>query len=137
MTTEVKVEGAISAPVEKVWALLRDFGDLSWGGIVVSRVEGEGVGTVRTFTATGGIEIQERLEILDDAAHSLKYTLLDSESLPWSAYEAEIRLSDEAGQTKLEWSAELEPKLPEESVQTIVRAIFQNGIENLKRATGG
>jgi hypothetical protein len=49
--TEQRVEGIIPAPVEKVWALLREFGDLRRGNIHGTVLEGEGVGCVRVFTA--------------------------------------------------------------------------------------
>jgi hypothetical protein len=136
--TEQRVEGVIAAPVEKVWAILREFGDLRWGNIQGTVLEGEGVGCVRVFTATGGLVVRERLESLDDAAHSLSYTLLDSPELPWTDYLAHIRLTEVDGHTHLDWHARFEPRnVAPEQAQGIVRAIFENGIHNLKRTTGG
>src|SRR5262245_48773798 len=71
-----KATGTISAPVDKVWAIVRDFGNLAWGGIPGVTLEGEGIGAVRTFTSRG-VTIRERLEALDDLGHTLSYSILE------------------------------------------------------------
>jgi hypothetical protein len=45
----------------------------------------------------GGLVVRERLESLDDGAHALSYTLLDSPELPWTDYLAHIRLTEADG----------------------------------------
>ena len=134
--TRVSVEGEITAPVEKVWEVLRAFGDLRWARIEAT-LEGEGVGSIRTFKTTAGdLVVQERLESLDEVARELSYTLLDAGSLPWTDYLASIALRDRDGHTHLTWQARFEPRgVTEEQAQAIVRNIFENGIRNLQRAT--
>jgi hypothetical protein len=105
----VKVTGTISASVDKIWSIVRDFGNLEWGGITGTTLEGVGVGAVRTFSAQG-VTIRERVEAVDDLGHP------------------------EPGATRIEWSGHFEPRgLSEDQVAAIVRGIFENGIRNLKR----
>ena len=134
---EVVVNGTVSAPLEKVWAIVRDFGDLSWARIHDTKLEGEGVGAVRTFTSTGGdLVVQERLEHLDEAAHHLSYSLIDAGVIPWTSYLAHIRLSSVDGHTHVEWWGTFEPRnVTEEQASGIVRSIYENGIRSLQRAT--
>lgn len=134
---EAKATGTISAPVDKVWAIVRDVGNLAWGGIPGTVLEGEGVGAIRTFTAQG-VTIRERLETLDDLGHTLSYTILEPSPVPWTGHLARIALLQEPSGTHVEWSGRFEPKgLTEEQVSGIVRRIFENGVRNLKRAAEG
>jgi len=134
--TEVSVDDIIPAPIDSVWALLRNFGDLSWGGIEGTKLTGEGVGAVRTFTARGGIEISERLESFDEGGHRLAYSILETAAVPWTDYLARIELtSKSANETHITWSGRLEPRgVTEEQASSIVRSIFENGIRSLTRA---
>ncbi len=136
--TEQTVASTIPAPIEKVWAILRDFGDLRWGNIQSTELDRNEIGGVRTFTSSTGLVIRERLERLDDEDHVLAYTMLDAPELPWTDYLAHIRLNDIDGHTALEWHARFEPRnVTADQAQAIVRAIFENGIGNLQRAAGG
>ena len=132
---EARATGTISAPVDKVWAIVRDFGNLAWGGISVLTLEGSGVGAVRTFSAVG-VTIRERLETLDELGHSLSYSIVEPSSIPWTGHLARIALSPQLdGGTHVEWSGRFEPRgLSEEQVGAIVRGIFENGVRQLKRA---
>jgi hypothetical protein len=133
---EVSVKGSIAASPDKVWAILRDFGNLEWGGISGTKLEGEGVGAIRIFkTSQGDLVVRERLEALDDLGHSLTYSIMEPAGIPWTGHLARIQLAPEEGGTRITWSGRFEPKtLTEDQVAAIVRGIFENGIRNLKRA---
>jgi hypothetical protein len=129
----VKVTGTISASVDKIWSIVRDFGNLEWGGITGTTLEGVGVGAVRTFSAQG-VTIRERVEAVDDLGHTLTYSILEPSPIPWTGHLATIALHPEPVATRIEWSGHFEPRgLSEDQVAAIVRGIFENGIRNLKR----
>ena len=76
--TQVSSAIVINASADVIWRLISDFGAachyLGWIGDC--RVEGDGVGALRTLTNGGGSTIVERLETLDNADRRLSYALL-------------------------------------------------------------
>ena len=94
----VYVSAVIDAPVEKVWAKVRDFNNLPQWHPRFSRSHIEGgkasdqIGCVRNFDIAGdGGTIRERLLALSDQEHYFKYTILDS-PLPVKGYVAQLTL---------------------------------------------
>ena len=69
----------VNAPVEKVWARLRDFHDLSWCPNVVSKVEkvgglaGTQIGAKRVLDGA----FHETLLALDDSERAIRYRIDD------------------------------------------------------------
>jgi NADPH2:quinone reductase len=94
---EVVRSTVIDAPVEAVWAVLRDFnGHESWHPpVAASRIEagrgGTEVGAVRNFVLGSGERLREQLLELDDLGMTLRYCILDA-PLPLYGYVATIRL---------------------------------------------
>jgi hypothetical protein len=68
----------IDLSADATWQVIGDFGAACryLAGVVNCRVEGAGVGALRTLTYADGSLIVERLEALDDATHRLSYSLL-------------------------------------------------------------
>ena len=91
---EVKVEQEIGASADRVWKLMRDFGGLkAWSpGIESCEVEGEGIGAVRTIKM-GTISLKERLEYLDDATRTFRYSIVEG-PIPVSEYLATVSVSE-------------------------------------------
>jgi NADPH:quinone reductase len=87
----------IDAPIERVWAVLRDFNShLDWHPIIAdSRIEGgeasDQVGCVRAFTLKDGNELREQLLSLDDRNFVSTYCILDS-TIPLQRYVATVQL---------------------------------------------
>ena len=120
------VTETLAFPVDTVWALLRDFGNVSWvPGLGDSvRVEGEGVGMSRFFGAPGA-EIQETLVAFDDSAKTFSYEIPNNLPLPLDQYLATVQLTDlGAGQTQIEWSCEANPTGTEEEAQAAVTGMY-------------
>lgn len=69
----------VSAPVDKVWAKLRDFHDLSWGkGVIdsceaVGKIPGTQIGAKRILNKA----FHETLRGLDDSRRVLRYSIDD------------------------------------------------------------
>jgi NADPH:quinone reductase-like Zn-dependent oxidoreductase len=93
----VRRSAVIDAPIERVWAVLRDFNSHSaWHPAVgPSTIEhGEApdqVGCVRDFTLKNGHHIREQLLALSDRDHVSTYCILDA-TLPMRNYVATVQL---------------------------------------------
>ena len=70
--TEVSSKTIIHAPADVIWHAISRFFEASQyqAGVVNCTLEGGGVGAVRTLTYVDGSTIDERLEALDEAAHT-------------------------------------------------------------------
>ena len=96
--TKIFVSAIIDAPVEKVWAQVRDFNNMPDWHPKFSRSHIEGglpsdqVGCIRNFDiAGGGGTIRERLLELSDLEYSFRYCILTS-PLPVKGYVAQLTL---------------------------------------------
>ena len=133
----------IGAPVEAVWAVLRDFnGHHAWHPAVsTSAIEnGEAsdqVGCVRNFRLNDGSRIREQLLFLSDAKRGFRYCILEAQA-PLRNYVASMRLrpvtSDDA--CLVEWRATFEPPPRERArLERFVREeIMDAGLAGLRRA---
>ena len=93
----VRRSAVIDAPIERVWAVLRDFNSHSaWHPAVgPSEIENgepsDQVGCVRSFTLKDGNQIREQLLALSDRDHVSTYCILDA-TLPMRNYVATVQL---------------------------------------------
>ena len=93
----VRRSAVIDAPIERVWAVLRDFNSHSaWHPAVgPSAIEhdepADQVGCVRAFTLQDGNQIREQLLALSDTDHVSTYCILDA-TLPMRDYVATVQL---------------------------------------------
>ena len=89
-----KVERELNVPIEKLWALVSDFSNLSWYS-PAEKVEkvGSGVGEIRRITMPGmPTAIEERLLALDPKQHQLVYEVLENEINIMQGYTVEASL---------------------------------------------
>lgn len=96
--TKLFVSAIIDAPIEKVWARVRDFNNLPEWHPKFSRshiedgLSSDQIGCIRNFDiAGGGGTIRERLLELSDIEHSFRYRILTS-PLPVEGYVAQLTL---------------------------------------------
>lgn len=91
---EVKVERELSVSANKAWALISDFGDISWApGMDKVVVTGEGPGMVRSIYMPGDTPpIDERLELLDHDQKLMEYTIPGPSPMPVSDYRASAQV---------------------------------------------
>jgi hypothetical protein len=133
---EVRVVEEIGASADAVWELVRDFGGvMKWASTLEScKVEGEGIGAVRTLALPGGAAIRERLERFEDAARSFSYSILDG-PLPVEDYLATLVVRAKgADRCEVDWASTFEPKgVPEERVLGIIRGVYEGGIREIKK----
>ena len=136
----------IDTPVDRVWAVLRDFnGHDRWHPAVATSaiergVPSDKVGCVRRFRLKDGAELREQLLTLSDLEQTYSYCLLDT-PIPLFNYVAHVRLMPvtDGERTFAEWTAEFDcaPEREAELVSNIGGGVFQGGFDSLKRAFGG
>lgn len=126
----------IDAPIDEVWAILRDFnGHDRWHpAIAFSEIEGgepvDAVGSVRHFRLNDGDELREQLLALSDKDRRLSYCLLEA-PLPLMGYVASVRLKPvtDGNATFWEWRSEFNPPAHrrDELVRLVAEGIYQAG----------
>jgi hypothetical protein len=100
----------IEAPIDRIWAIVSDFGGLMrWHPMVVRcETAGQGVGALRTVHFADWWAV-ERLESLDAEAHVVGYAVTDCSRPQNTGVTGRITLSEAGpGRTCLEWVAGLE-----------------------------
>jgi NADPH2:quinone reductase len=87
----------IDAPLERLWALVGDFGGMARWMPFVARCEIEHgaapteVGAVRHIEQSNDVYVRERLVALSETDHSYRYSLVEG-NIPIHRYEATMRL---------------------------------------------
>ena len=145
MLQKVVRSTVIDAPIERVWAVLRDFNshDQWHDAVAQSRVEGDErsdqVGCVRSFTLKDGNRIREQLLTLSDREHKSTYCIVEA-SLPLQRYVATVSLKPVTDGQRTFWLWEstfaTPPGRERELSATIGDGVFQGGFDALKRHFG-
>ncbi|WP_374089691.1 SRPBCC family protein [Methylomicrobium lacus] len=152
-------EIVINAPAEKVWGIIKDFGDMSWHPLIssVTNQEGNKKGAVRVLTLASGGTISEELKKYDEAKMSYAYKITEMSTaktitysgaeekvpvLPVDNYAASIEVEAQgADQSKVSWKAAYyraymnnnpPAEMNEEAANTAVENVLKTGLANLK-----
>jgi NADPH2:quinone reductase len=131
----------IDAPIERVWAVLRDFNrHHAWHPAVAeSAIEGgdapDQVGCVRRFTLRDGNLIREQLLTLSDPEHLSTYCILDA-TLPMRRYVATVQLKrvTDGDRTFWHWQSTFDvPRGREREFEHLVGVgVYEGGFEGLR-----
>lgn len=136
----------IEAPVEAVWAIVRDFNGMpGWNpGVASSEIEAglpsDAVGCTRSFRLTSGGHVRERLLALDDSRYRFSYNF-ETPAFPVANYRAEMELIPviRGDATFAQWTAEFD-KAPQDAGKyeaLISSEVFAAGLAGLRdRAKG-
>jgi hypothetical protein len=132
----------IDAPVEAVWAVLRDFnGHDQWHPAVAeSQIErgqsSDRVGCVRRFRLTDGSELREKLLTLSDADMAFSYCLLET-PIPLLNYVAHVRLAPVTNGDRTFWHWESRFDAPAgreaELARMVGEDIYGGGFEAIRK----
>ncbi|MBL8269197.1 SRPBCC family protein [Steroidobacter sp.] len=138
----VHVSSVIDAPIEVVWAAVRDFNALpQWHpNILASRIEDaravDAVGCIRNFQLQDGSSVREQLLTLSDREYRFCYSMLESE-LGLYDYISEFSLQrvTDGNRTFAVWSAQFrtEPGREQEKATMVGQGVFQVGFDALKK----
>jgi NADPH:quinone reductase-like Zn-dependent oxidoreductase len=131
----------IDAPIERVWAILRDFNShTAWHPVVAeSEIENgepsDQVGCVRSFRLHDGHTIREQLLALSDRDHVSSYCILEA-SLPLRQYVATVQLKrvTDGDRTFWHWQSTFDtPRGREQEFTDLVgRGVYEGGFEGLR-----
>ena len=146
--TPQKVEKSvvIKAPPAKVWAMVKDFGNMqAWHPAIAStKLEKKGDETHRTLTLKSGGEINEKLRSADDATMKLKYEITGGVA-PVADYNSVMTVTagPGTGESTVTWlgrfyrTYKLNPPIPagqdDETATAFITGVFDSGLANLKK----
>ncbi len=148
MLQKVVRSTVIDAPIERVWAVLRDFNshDRWHSAIETSRIEGDErsdqVGCVRSFALKDGNRIREQLLTLSDSEHRSTYCIVEA-SVPLQRYVATVTLKPVTDGNRTFWHWESTFATPagreRELGDMVATGVYETGFEDLRRhlAQGG
>src|SRR3954462_14640884 len=146
MLQKVVRSTVLDAPIERVWAILRDFNSHDrWHAVVAeSRIEGDEaptqVGCIRSFTLKDGDRIREQLLTLSDSEHRSTYCIVEA-SVPLQRYVATVTLKPVTDGDRTFWHWEstfaTPPGRERELRDMVARDVYEAGFENLRRHLGG
>jgi hypothetical protein len=136
---------AMAAPIKAVWRVIRDFNGLPLYAPAVARSEIEDgkqadqVGCIRSFYTHDDSHIRERLLLLDDQNHCLRYNF-ETPAFPVRNYIATMRLMPitETNGTFCEWEASFDEGPGDEGVYEAIisRDVFAANWASLKAKLG-
>ena len=148
----------INAPAEKVWAIIKNFDDMSWLP-AVSKTTADGgnkKGATRVLTLKDGGTITEQLKKYDEAKMSYAYKITEMSTaktithagaeenvpvLPVDNYSAIIEVEAKGDTSVVNWTAGYyraytnnnpPAEMNEETANAAVKAVLEAGLANLK-----
>jgi mxaD protein len=148
----------INAPAEKVWALIKNYGDMSWHpDIFNTSSEGDNKkGATRVLTLKDGGTITEELKKYDEAKMSYAYKITEMSTaktithagveekvpvLPVDNYSASIEVEAKGDTSVVNWTAGYyraytnnnpPAEMNEEAANAAVGTVLKTGLINLK-----
>lgn len=141
----------IQAPVDKVWATVKDFDKLDkWhpGFSKDELVKGSNnkPGAVRSLTVKNGPTFTEELLAFDDSTHSYRYRIIES-PLPIDHYVSRLSVKPgKNGGSRVTWSGSFKRKNTSDNppeaendaaAKKLVSGVYDGGLDNLKKMLGG
>ena len=110
MTAIAQLKHQFAIPVDELWAMIGDFGDVGkWSGRPPEACvqEGEGIGALRTLTLDDGRQVVDRLDAQGDDFYS--YSIVSS-PFPVTSYAATMSVAEvDAGTSEFTWRGSIEP----------------------------
>ena len=138
---KVTRSAVIDAPIERVWAVLRDFNShTAWHPIIErSTIEGgepaDQVGCVRNFTLRDGNHVREQLLALSDDGYVSTYCILDA-TIPLQRYVATVKLSKvtDGNRTFWHWQSTFDAPRGREAefAQLVGQGVYEAGFAGLR-----
>ena len=127
---EVRVEGELKFSAEKVWAVIADFGNVSWvPGVQKVELEGEGVGMVRHLTVPTFPQLHERLDAIDHEKLILDYSIPEVAYIHLKNYRARAQVSElENERCRVVWSCQAEVDGADDAQATAETEAFYGAI---------
>jgi Polyketide cyclase / dehydrase and lipid transport len=126
----------LHVPVEMAWAAIRRIGRLDvWFPIIATcKVEGDGVGAVRSMTIEGGGEIEDTIVEIDDHARRLVY-LRPVSPFPVTSYRGTVEVfRSYDGLAVVAWTIDFESGPADAAgVAELVRGAIGDGLDGMEK----
>lgn len=125
---EMEIEREYEFGADDVWAVIADFGNVSWvPGVEKVELEGAGVGMIRHLTVPVFPPLHERLEALDHEEKLLEYSIPSVEYISVKNYRARAQVVDLGpGRCRVLWSCKAEAAgAPEDEARDKTRAFYE------------
>lgn len=135
---EVKRETQVAAAPADVWAVIGDFGGLAEWHPAASACSAETVhGEIhRTIVVGDGARLVEKLENLDDAAHTYSYSILEG-PLPVDDYLSTLSVEADGTGSMIRWTGRFVAKgAPDDQAKDVIGGIYDMGLAALKKRLG-
>ncbi len=155
---KVEEEITINAPAEKVWGIIKEYGDMSWLPSVKSTsvTGGNEKGATRVLTLKNGGTITEELKKYDAAKMTYAYKITDMSTaktivhsgveekvpvFPVDNYAASIEVENKGASSVVSWKTGYyraymnnnpPAEMNEEAANTAVTSVLKEGLANLK-----
>jgi hypothetical protein len=126
---EYQAECDVDVPVDALWGVLLNFGDVSWiPGRPEPIFEGEGIGMIRSVVIPSLPTPREQLDAIDERTRTIHYHILDGNPMPISGYAASMQAVDLGeGRSRLVWRSAWEPDgVSLEEATAAVRTLYAN-----------
>jgi NADPH:quinone reductase len=142
MLQRVVRSAVIDAPIERMWAVLRDFNshDQWHSAITKSHIENgersDQVGCIRSFTLNDGNSIREQLLTLSDTDYKSTYCIVEA-TVALQRYVATITLKPvtDGNRTFWRWESTFDtpPGLERELCDMVAHGVYETGFSDLRR----
>ncbi len=142
MLQKISRSTIIDAPIERVWAVLRDFNshDQWHSAVKQSRIDGtdrsDQVGCVRNFELQDGHCIQEQLLTLSDRDFKSSYCIVQA-TVPLQRYVATLTLKPVTDGNRTFWHWEstfaTPPGMERELTEMVAKGVYETGFADLRR----
>jgi hypothetical protein len=139
----------INAPADKVWAVVGNFGDMSWHpAFAKTEATGNEVGATRVLTTGTGGKINEKLTKYNAEGKTLSYeiTEVDVKVVPVTNYSSTITVTGTGDKSTVEWKGAFyrgyvnndpPPELSDEAAVNAITGVYTDGLANLKKKLEG
>ena len=140
MQTKQTITKKMNVPAEQAWDAIRQFGrlDVWFPSMAECKIEGEGIGAIRSLTLDGGLgSIKDRLVALDEDNHRLTYERTES-PFPVTSYLGNVEVFDSFdSQAVVVWTIDFESE-PEmsEPVAAILKDAIAAGLDGMETDLG-
>jgi carbon monoxide dehydrogenase subunit G len=120
---EARAEATIERPADDVWAVIGDFGNLSWmPGVDTCELDGPDRRVLGMF----GMRVVEQQLAGDDAGRTLTYGIVDGDMKP-ELHEATITVSPAGAGSHVTWDVKTD-----EGMVEVMKGAYQGALDGLK-----
>jgi mxaD protein len=139
---KVSISTTIDAGADAVWRVISEFGTARFLPFEIVTASGHGPGATRRIRTPDGVHMLDRLDAVDHAGRTIRYSLVAAESdpVPMASYQATMRLkSSDDGTTELQWSGRLDlvPGADEKQIIPMILNVYLLGIDRIRTALAG